>query len=265
MLEPAKVEYSVTLLDGMGKPVANTKISFMSGTSVAAEAVTDANGKVTVKLAEGSYEAVAEAEGYASASAVLSVSSPSATLSLVGYASDPEFVYPDEVNGVYQVGIGSVRVKVAKDEMRYFFFNPSEGAIYKFYTDSDKVEVGYYGGSFYVSETNTGEMDANGVMRITLLHSQVGNTLVIGLKSTSSAVSECTLTIEKESDIGISNEELPWEQYQLSKTPQKTAEPKGSLHYVQITADISNIFNPTGEATRAEAAVIINRALAYLD
>jgi hypothetical protein len=137
-----------------------------------------------------------------------------------------------------------------------FFFNPSEGAIYKLYTDSDKVEVGYYGGSFYVSETNTGEMDENGVMRITLLHTQVGNTLVIGLKSTSSSVTECTLTIEKESDIGISNEELPWEQYQLSKTPQKTAEPKGSLHYVQITADITNIFNPTGAV--AEIQVYYN-------
>ena len=255
-LEPVKVDYSVTLLDGMGNPIANTKISFMSGSSVAAEAVTDANGKATVKLAEGNYEAVAEADGYASASAELSVSAPSATLRLVGYASDPEFVYPDEVNGVYRVGVGSVRVKVAKDEMRYFFFNPSEGAIYKLYTDSDKVEVGYYGGSFYVSETNTGEMDENGVMRITLLHTQVGNTLVIGLKSTSSSVTECTLTIEKESDIGISNEELPWEQYQLSKTPQKTAEPKGSLHYVQITADITNIFNPTGAV--AEIQVYYN-------
>ncbi|MBO5702877.1 MAG: Ig-like domain-containing protein [Clostridia bacterium] len=252
VLEPAKAEYTVTLLDGSGNPVANTKISFMSGATLVAEAVTDNNGKATVKLTEGTYEAVAEADGYASASAMLSVSAPSATLRLVGYASNPELVYPDEINGVYSVTVGSVRVPVAKDEMRYFFFAPAEGAVYKFYTDSDKVEVGYYGGSFYVSETNTGDIDANGVMTLTILHSQVGSTLVIGLKSTSSAVTECTLTIEKAMDIGISDAELPWDQYQLSKTPEKSADPKGSLHYVQITADISDIFNITGAVSEIQ-------------
>lgn len=246
VLEPAKAEYTVTLLDGLGNPIANTKVTFMSGAKVAAEVATDASGKASVKLTEGEYEAVAEAEGYASASAKLSVSAPSVTLKLVGYAQNPELVYPDEVNGVYTVGIGSVRVRVAKDEMRYFFFNPEEGAIYKFYTDSNKVEVGYYGGRFFVSGNNTGTMDANGAMTLEVLHSSVGSTFVIGLKSISSAVTECTFTIEKAADIGISIEELAWEQYQLSKTPEKSTATKGSIHYVQITADISDIFNITG-------------------
>ncbi len=252
VIEPAKAEYTVTLLDGFGRPIANTKVSFMSGTTVAAEVVTDNEGKAYAKLTEGEYEAVADVEGYAPSSVMLSTAKPSAELYLVGYAQNPEFVYPDEKNGVYRVDIGSIRVPVAKGEMRYFFFTPGEGAVYKVYTDSDKVDVGYYGGSFYVYSNNTGEMDENGVMTLRILQSQVGGTFVIGLESTSAAVDECTLTIVKDEDIGITDAELPWDQYVLSKTPQKSEETKGNRHYVQITADVSNIFNPTGAVAEIE-------------
>ena len=245
VLERAKIEYTVTVLDGFGAPISGVKVSFTSGSSVMAEVNTDASGKAVAKLVEGEYDVSAEVDG-SSASAKLTATAPSAELRIVSFATNPEFVYPDEKNGVYRIGVGSVRVPVAKDEMRYFFFLPSEGAVYKVYTDSGKVEVGYYGGSFFVSSNNTGEMDENGVMTLKVLNSQVGNTFVIGLKSTSSAVTDCVLTIEKESDIGITDAERPWEQYILPQTPVKRAEAKGNIHYVQITADITNIFNPTG-------------------
>ncbi len=241
VIEPAKADYSVTVVDGFGNPVSGIKVSFMSGSTVAAEAVTDNSGKASVKLNEGNYEVSVDAGDsyYAPSSVKLTVSEPSAELRLAGYAKNPEFVYPDEKNGVYQVSVGSLRVPVAKDEMRYFFFAPSEGAVYKVYTDSEKVEVGYYGGSFYVSSNNTGKMDENGVMTLEVLQSQVGNILVIGLKSTSAAVDECTLTIEKVSNIGITDAERPWEQYQLSHTPKKAEkETSGSIHYVSITVTL---------------------------
>jgi len=258
VLEPAKIEYTVTLLDGTRNPVSGIKVVFTNGAATVGEAVTNSSGEAVVNLAEGSYEASFDVDSgfYAPSSVTLTVSEPAAEVILVRYAENPEYVYPDERNGVYNVSVGSVRVPVAKDEMRYFFFKPEDGGIYQFYTDSDKVEVGYYGGSFYVSSNNTGDIDENGVMTVKVLNSSIGSVLVIGLKSTSSAVSECTLTIVKESDIGMTDEERPWEQYELSTTPQKIADVKGSMHYVQITADISNIFNPTGAIS--EIAVVYN-------
>ncbi len=241
VIEPAKAEYTVTLLDGFGQPIANTKVSFMSGTAVAAEVVTNNEGKASAKLNEGNYDAVVEAGSgfYAPAAVKLTVAAPSAEILIVGYASNPELVYPDEKNGVYRISVGSVRVPVAKDEMRYFFFAPTEGAIYKVYTDSDKVEVGHYGGSFYITPNNIGDIDGNGVMTLEVLQTQIGSTMVIGLKSTSSSVDECTITIKKEADLGLTDVELPWESYQLSKTPKKAdKETTGSLHYVQITVTL---------------------------
>lgn len=254
VLEPNKIDYTVTLLDGSHNPVAGVKVVFANGAVTVGEAITNDKGVAVVILVEGNYEASFDTDSsyYAPSSVTLTVSNPTAEVILVKYAENSEYVYPDEVNGVYTIGVGSVRVPVAKDEMRYFFFIPSEGAKYKFYTDSNKVEVGYYGGNFFVSETNIGDIDEAGAMIIEVLHSSKGSTYVIGLKSTSSAVTECTLTIEKDSDIGISDAERPWDQYQLSKTPEKIADVKGSQHYVQITADISNIFKPTGAISEIE-------------
>lgn len=237
VLERVKLEYSVTLLDGYGVPVSGAKITFASGNTVAAEAVTDSDGKASVKLYEGEYEATSDpVDGYySSASVTLTADKPSDTLTIIAYATNPQLQYPDEVNGVYSVSVGSIRVPVENGVMRYFFFAPQEGAIYRVYTDSEKVGIGYYGGSFFVSETNSGKMLDDGGMELEVLHSAVGGVLVIGLKSTSSAVSECTLTIVRYSDVGIKDVERPWEQYQLGHTPTKLETPAGTIQNVPIT------------------------------
>lgn len=257
VVEPNKIDYSVTVLDGSGAPVSGMKVIFRSAGKTVAELTTDNSGKVSATLAEGEYEAVIEPaeDNYATASVNLTVSSPAAEIIVVGYASDPQYVYPDEKNGVYTVSVGSVRVPVEKGTLRYFFFIPKEGAVYKVYTDSDKVNVGYYGGSFFVSSNNTGDIDENGVMTLEVLHSQVGNTFVLGLESTSSAVSECTLTIVRYSDIDLSMEEIPYEMYEY-QTPVKTETPSGNLHYVQIAKTL------TGGA-REEIPVVYNEKDGY--
>ena len=252
VLEPLKADYSVTVTDGSGAPVADVTVTFMSGDKKAGEGKTDKSGKVTVKLVEGDYAVSVDAGSayYAPDSVQLTVAEPSVEIVIVGYASNPEYVYPDEKTGVYRVTLGSVRVPVEKGVRRFFFFSPSEGAIYKVYTDSDKVEVGYYGGSFYVYNNNTGDIDENGVLTLEVLKSSVGSTIVLGLDSTSSAVTECTLTIERYSDIGTIMEEIPYEMYEY-KTPVKTGDVMGSLHYVQITKTL------TGGA-RTEIKVVYN-------
>lgn len=258
VLEPNKIDYSVTVTDGLGAPLADITVSFMSGDKKAGEGKTDKSGKVTVSLPEGEYAVSVDAgaEYYAPDSVKLNVADPTAEIVLVGYASNPEYVYPGESNGVYRVSVGSVRVPVEKGTRRFLFFNPSEGAIYKVYTDSDNVNVGYYGGSFFVYDNNTGDIDENGVLTLEVLKSSVGNTLVLGLDSTSSAVTECTLTIERFSDIGTSLEEIPYEMYEY-KTPVKTETPKGNIHYVQITVTL-----PAGGAV-SEIPVYYNEKDGY--
>ena len=258
-IEPVKLDYTVTVVDGFGAPAAGIKVSFVSSESVVAEITTNASGEAVANLPEGEYQAVVDvAEGfYAPSSVELSPAASSVEVTIVPYIQDPEFVYPDEVNGVYSVSVGSVRVPVKNDEMRYFLFAPTEGAYYRVYTDTDKVEVGYYGGSFYISETNAGTMLDGGVMELKILHSAVGNVLVIGLKSTSSAVAECTLTIVRYSDIDVQISELAYEQYQLAGTPQKTETPAGNMNHVPIT-----VILPTGGAV-SEISVFYNKKDGY--
>lgn len=249
VLEMIKIDYSVTILDSFGNPVSGLKVSFMSGNSVAAEAAADASGKVTVKLQEGDYDVIPDVgDSYMGTSVKLTASAPSAEIILVRYASAPNYVYPgakdtDEVlGGVYDVQIGSICVPVEKGKIRYLFFAPREGAIYHVYTDSDKVEVGYYGGSFYVTSTSNAVYDENGAMVLEVLHSSVGNKLVIGLTSTSATVTECIVTIERFSDIEIKDVERPWEQYVPTQVPDEQVKtPSGTLRYVPIEINYSTM------------------------
>ncbi len=259
VIEPMKIEYSVTVLDGMGAPASGVKVTFMSANTTAGSAVTDASGKAVCKLTEGDYDVEIDAgeEYYGSSALKLTASSPSAEIVLVGYAKDPMMVYPDEVNGVYTVKVGSVRVSVKNGELRYFFFRPTEGAIYKIYTDSNNVDVGYYGSDFYVLSDNAGKYDEEGKLIIEFLKSSVGQSVVIGLKSKSASVDECTLTIIRYSDIELSDGEKPYEQYQAKIPTKKTPTPKGSLVPVNIEVDIATFAN------RDEIKVVYNEADGY--
>lgn len=251
MIEIEKIEYTVTVLDGFGAPISGVEVSFMSGNSEAAKVNTDKDGKAAAKLTAGEYSVVitssddllSSAESY-----TVSASTPSLEISLVALAQNPEMVYPGEVEtdkalaGVYNVSIGSVRVPVQKGKIRYLFFTPSEGALYHVYTDSDKVEVGYYGGSFFVTPNNTGKIDENGVLLLEVLHTQIGGKIVLGLTSTSASVDECTLTIVKAADIEIKDVERPWEQYVPTQVPtEQTTTPSGTMKYVPIEINFSTM------------------------
>lgn len=231
-VEIPKLDYSVTVKTGTGAPVPGVEVIFTKGSAEVAKVKTDKDGKAVAKLEEGNYEYSVNSDStyYVSADKeTLTKAEPAAAVALVPYVTNAEYIYPDETNGIYRVNLGSVRVPVAKGEMRYFFFTPAEGAVYKVYTDSDKVEVGYYGGSFYVYPNNTGEMEADGSMKLQVLLSQVGNTLVLGLQSTSASVDECTLTIEKFSDVQVTIEELEWVPYKPDAVVEKIETPSGYI------------------------------------
>ena len=231
-VEIPKIEYTVTVADGKGNALSGIEVVFTKSDAEAAKVTTDNDGKATAKLESGEYYfELSDVDSYyvAVSAESLNASAPAAEVKLIPYAANPEYIYPDDTNGIYRVNLGSVRVPVAKGEMRYFLFTPAEGAVYKVYTDSDKVEVGYYGGSFYVYPNNTGEMEADGSMKLQVLLSQVGNTLVLGLQSTSASVDECTLTIEKFSDVQITIEELEWVPYKPDAVVEKIETPAGYI------------------------------------
>lgn len=231
-VEIPKIEYTVKVSDGKGNALSGIEVVFTKSDAEAAKVTTDNDGKATAKLESGEYyfELSGVDSYYVAVSAEsLNASAPAAEVKLIPYAANPEYIYPDDTNGIYRVNLGSVRVPVAKGEMRYFLFTPAEGAVYKVYTDSDKVEVGYYGGSFYVYPNNTGEMEADGSMKLQVLLSQVGNTLVLGLQSTSASVDECTLTIEKFSDVQVTIEELEWVPYKPDAVVEKIETPSGYI------------------------------------
>ena len=248
MIELVKIDYTVTVLDGFGAPMQGIEVSFMSGDAEAAKVATDKDGKAVAKLVAGAYKVVVESSDGYSASYDVSDASPSVEAMIVALAQNPEMVYPgasetDKVlAGVYNVSIGSVRVPVEKGKIRYLFFTPLEGAIYHIYTDNDKVAVGYYGGSFFVSDTNTGTIDENGVLIHEFLHTSVGSKVVLGLTSNSASVDECTLTIVKAADIEIKDVERPWDQFVPTQVPSERVQtPSGTMKFVPIEINFSTM------------------------
>ena len=248
MIEIVKKEFTVTVVDGFGAPMSGVEVFFMSGDKEAAKATTDKSGKASAMLVSGDYKVVVESSDGSSASYDVNDASPSIEAQFVALAQNPEMVYPGATEtdnvlaGVYTVSLGSVRVPVEKGKIRYLFFIPTEGAIYHIYTDSDKVEVGYYGGSFFVSPTNIGFVDENGVLIHEFLHSSVGSKVVLGLTSTSASVDECTLTIVKAADIEIKDVERPWEQFVPTQVPKDRVEtPAGTMKYVPIEINFSTM------------------------
>ena len=257
-VEVPKIEYTVTVLDGSGQALSGIEVVFTKAGAEVAKIKTDSSGKAVSKLESGEYEfALNGADAYyvTADTLTLSAAAPSVSVKLVPYATDPEMVYPSAVDvapsgntpgvlaGVYKLNTGSLRLPVEKDKMRYVFFTPTEGGIYRFYVDTDKVEIGYYGGSFFVYSNNTGTMLADGTMELKVLHSQIGGRLVIGYKSTSAAVTECTITIEKYDDIGLTLEELEWTPYKPDSVFEKINTPEGYL----VGMDLA-VWTPTDPA-----------------
>ena len=251
IIELPKIDYTVTVLDGMGFPMEGVEVSFMNENTAAAKAVTDKDGKASVKLTSGEYSVeIAASDDYFVPSEAFKVNAdaPALEITLVAFAKDPEMVYPGATEtdtvlaGVYNVDLGSFRVPVEKGKIRYLFFTPKEGAVYHIYTDSDKVEVGYYGGSFFVTPNNTGVVDENGVLIYEFLHTSVGSKVVLGLTATSASVDSCTVTIIKASDIEIQDVERPWEQYVPTQIPDsKVTTPSGTMKYVPIEINFSTM------------------------
>ncbi len=270
-IEVPKIEYTVTVVDGKGSALSGIEVVFTKAGAEVAKVTTDNSGKATAKLESGVYDFTLGGDSYYLSSDVstLTASAPAANVKLVPYASSPAFVYPGQENkepangnpgvlaGVYAMDVGSVRLSVEKDKMRYVFFAPKEGAVYRIYTDSDKVEVGYYGGSFFVYQNNTGKMLEDGKMELEVLHSQVGGTLVLGFKSTSAAVTECTVTIERYGDMGITIDELEWVPYKPDAVFEKIETPEGYL----VSMDLA-VWTPF-DATATEIPVYFNEKDGY--
>lgn len=251
VVELPKIAYTATVVDGFGAPMSGIEVSFMNGNEEVSKVKTNADGKAVANLTSGVYTVVVHAsdEYFASAKSFeVNESNTELEVKLVTFAQNPEMVYPGAsetdtvLAGVYTVSTGSVRIPVEKGKIRYLFFSPSEGALYHVYTDSDKVEVGYYGGSFFVSQTNIGNIDENGVLILEVLHTQIGGKLVFGITSTSASVDECTFTIVKAAEVEIKDEERPWEQFVPTQVPTKqVSTPSGDMKYVPIEINFSTM------------------------
>jgi hypothetical protein len=271
MIEVPKTEYTVTVTDGKGDALSGVEVVFTKGGTEVAKVKTDKSGKAVAKLENGEYGfGFVETSCYVSSdNDTLTVSAPSATAKLIPYATSPELIYPGEENeepangqpgivaGVYTLSVGSYRIPVEKDKMRYIHFIPSEGAVYRFYTDSEKVEVGYYGNKFFVYSANSGTVLEDGSITVEVLHSQVGDTLVIGLRSTSAAVTECTVTIERYADMGITLEEIEWIPYKPDAVFEKIETPEGNI----VGMDLA-VWSPL-DAAAAEIQVYFNEKDGY--
>ena len=271
-VEIPKIDYTVTVKYGNGTAASGVEVVFTKGTTEAAKIATDSTGKAVVKLEEGEYgiEIVGNESYFISYErASLTAAAPAAEVLLIPYAENPQLIYPaaEEVEpngdtygvlaGVYDLGLGTYRITVEKDKMRYIFFRPTEGAIYHITTDSDKVDVGYYGGSFFVTPNNTGTILSDGTLEIEFLRTAVGNTLVIGLESTSASVTECSITIVKHQDIGLSLEELEWTPYKPDAAFEKIETPEGNV----VGMDLA-VWTPL-DSTATEIPVFFNEKDGY--
>ena len=168
--EPVYKDYSVKVIDGLGRPVGNVMINFINSNGEKKSRVTDKDGVAFYKNAPaGDYKVVVE-QGLSDVvilqseykltkditSVRILVRDENNTMSI--YGEVPEDCY------AYGIGVGSYNVVCDAGKTSYLIFNAPQSGIYKvsFESDDNGMTIGHYGIPMFVQVTHCGDLDYDG-------------------------------------------------------------------------------------------------------
>ncbi|MBQ9117115.1 MAG: hypothetical protein IJY04_08830 [Clostridia bacterium] len=227
--EGGSADYKITVQDFEGKPAEGVIVKIFKGDEQIKMNLVNGEGSVTFTLDKGDYTFTVDSpEGtkyyYDTELCKLSAVETEVTVKLYNSAvGSIELSAISPVTGksadylAYEAGEGGTFASLTKNEMTYFVFTPTRGGVYEFgYESDEELEIGYYGGVFFVQPINQAENLKDGKFTLNVKDSSVstgsGGTVsyVIGVRNRLDSQVGCVLTITRKGDAEVDIYDAPW-------------------------------------------------------
>ena len=219
--EPKNVDYSITVTDPAGKPCSDVIVTIFEGPASKGMKPTDKNGVAVFNLLEGDYTFVLTAvDGeffYDSAACVLSKDKTTASVVVADISAKTIELYNGSVATV--ITAGSYGIELDSEKITYLLFTAELAGRYKVSVSAPDASVGNYGAPLLIYDNDiSNENDReNGAIYIDVRTYNVSSAdreatpYLLGITSASDV--KAIVTVERVSDLALSPEEQPWQEY----------------------------------------------------
>ncbi len=213
--EPVYDDYTVTVVDGVGTPVANVMVKFTDPNGETKTRVTDKSGLATIKnvlaqdykivIEKGLSEVIVDNAEYSLTEDVRSlkvvVRDESKTVDIYGEIPDNSFAY--------NIGVGTYDIPCGAGQTTYYVFYAQSKGVYKISLTSndDEMTVGYYGIPMFVQTNHRADGEYDG-KSFELVIQDPATPYVLGI--TASRNAEAHLTVERSGDAPFDPQFAPW-------------------------------------------------------
>jgi len=228
------VKYTVTVLDGDGKPVKNVIVELSNGKM----APVNTSGVATFTLPKGDYTVTfkdrAGKADYSDVTAKLTATKTSITVTLLQKLTTPGGTLYNE-EPYYEIAEGQFKVDVQKGKKTYLLFIPARSGIYEISVSGTNMVLGYYGSPAFILEQSTTDVVKN-VWKMDVKRSNIGENppesttkYLLGVHA-SSGSGTCTVTVKRVGESVPTAADFPWEAAKAeSKYLVKYDAPEGTV------------------------------------
>lgn len=213
--EPTEIKYTVTVLDGDGKPAKNIIVELSNGKM----ASVNASGVATFTLPKGEYTVtVKDRSGKADYSDIvekLTASKTSVTVTLLQKLTTPGGTLYNE-EPYYEIAEGQFKIDVQKGKKTYLLFVPARSGIYEISVSGTNMVLGSYGSPAFILDFSTSDVVSN-VWKMDVKRSNIGDNppesttkYLLGVHATSGS-GTCTVSVKRIGDSVPTAADFPWE------------------------------------------------------
>lgn len=263
--EPQKVDYSVTVTNGLGTPISDLIITLYKGDEQISMKVTDENGKVSFNAVEKNsytYTVVSpsgEELSYEQDKCILNETTLSSTTVCYDNLGEEVEIYgsyfDEEKNKIDSLpsntvgnniveGVYVLNLSAEKDTFLVFIPHRTGKIKVSLSTEEESAKVGYYGtpGNVLAYELTAQEnvIDAKNFYCNVRSYNVGENPTPYALKVTTDNDCKAILSVSKYSDLEVSVDELPWSEYMLDETPEEFVMPYEEGAYNLVGLDITD-------------------------
>jgi hypothetical protein len=213
--EPVYLDYTVTVVDGAGKPMSNVMVKFTTPDGETKTRITEKDGIASLKnVIEGAYKVNLEAGLSDAIVLVKEYTLTKETNSIYAVVRDSKNsieIYGAVEDGTYASSIdaGAHIIPCTAGEMSYYLFYARTPGVYKVaLTSSDEqMTLGYYGMPMFVQSNHCGDGAYDG-KSFELIIQDITTPYIFGIKANENAIAN--LTVERTGDAPFDPNYADW-------------------------------------------------------
>lgn len=213
--EPTYLDYTVTVVDGAGKPMSNVMVKFTTPDGETKTRITEKDGIASLKnVIEGEYKVNLEAGLSDAIVLVKEYTLTKETNSIYAVVRDSKNsieIYGAVEDGTYASSIdaGAHIIPCTAGEMSYYLFYARTPGVYKVeLTSSDEqMTLGYYGMPMFVQSNHCGDGAYDG-KSFELIIQDITTPYIFGIKANENAIAN--LTVERTGDAPFDPNYADW-------------------------------------------------------